>query len=526
MPTLLVQSLESLAAGFFLWLGLFLLSRGLPLPPQRRQLAKLIYGPIAPAGASLVLASLYQFSGAMRTAVTKPSQYVHLFRLAWWAIPIAAGLWLRAVIVLLARPNASSDQVPAGSSHSIIIPTLIIGLMAAAVAIAGTSSQAIFAFQQIIPVETSFDAFYIPPASPGYPLVSGMLLLVLWGTTIALWSQRHLVVPCTSHGASCLLPLGNAIFAAGVTIRLVGYWLALSLILEQIGDWLTALGLAVLGHGVVRADAFLKGETVRYDYWRSLRGTGLAVLPSMLLTILLFHIANQPMSAVLLPLQVLLLVLLSTPLRAYTWLVNAWTLPAWQSRFMQRLADVRYLVLTAADQEEALSLVQEELVGIAQEARRGLQREIINSEVSRIFQHKNLQKDQLMGNSKLSELSLVQQATVVFAAKNHLSPDMLSEAERARILRKFLIDFTRQRLSPAPGEPPPAPASDQWLAYLILTKSYLEGKTRREVILEIQRETGARLSGLRETGGRAYASYLRQGRERLAELLWRSEMQP
>ncbi len=113
----------------------------------------------------------------------------------------------------------------------------------------------------------------------------------------------------------------------------------------------------------------------------------------------------------------------------------------------------------------------------------------------------------------------------VFAAENGLAPDQLSTAERARVLRRLLTDAIEHELCPAPGQAPPRPPSDRWLGYLILCKSYLEDKTRQEVIREIARETGVRLASVRETGGQVYARHLAAARAELADILWRANRQ-
>jgi hypothetical protein len=64
---------------------------------------------------------------------------------------------------------------------------------------------------------------------------------------------------------------------------------------------------------------------------------------------------------------------------------------------------------------------------------------------------------------------------------------------------------------------------DLEIEYLLLYKSYVEGKIRLEVIQEIETETGFRLAGS-GTGGRVYAQFLQNGRQRLAEMLWHQEL--
>ena len=137
--------------------------------------------------------------------------------------------------------------------------------------------------------------------------------------------------------------------------------------------------------------------------------------------------------------------------------------------------------------------------------------EAVECEIHALFRHKTLQKTTPLAQSTLWDLA-------------HLRPllDAIDPSDgqaKAKALRQYLMNLIANDLHPAAPlalslETPP----EEWIAYLILYKSYVEEKTRIEVIREIQRETGFQLSA-----GRAYARYLESGRQRLADLLWQRE---
>ena len=102
MVRTLVFWLENIAAGFFLWFGLYLITRDLPsrnapgLPDWWRRL------PAVWAGVATILTSWFFLGVAIRTIVLTVEEYVRWLKLTWWGMPIAVVLWLWVVIYLVA----------------------------------------------------------------------------------------------------------------------------------------------------------------------------------------------------------------------------------------------------------------------------------------------------------------------------------------------------------------------------------------------------------------------------------------
>ncbi len=508
LARIVVLGVDSAIGGYMWWLSLYLLSRhllpeGAASPPVARWRE-----PWMAAGLSLAMAAVYAFGAAARLTASAPARYLTWFHLSWWAVPLATGLWLWAVIGLLRPPDRR--------------PLWVLGLllaMALLVAAVGTATDALFDAAAMRPATWTFDPYALPPAWPGYLLASAILGLALWWSALALWRHRR-----TGRGL-WLLAAGNALFAAGTTIRLAGtYWLP-DRLPEQVGGWIAALGLGTLGLGVVRHGALLSRRAMATDFGRSLRGAALVALASLLSLGVVFRLGGERVPPLAIPALIYLTVGIATPLSLYRFAIDRLTLPRWQSRFLLHLARVRHDVMTAPDPVRALERVGQELAAGVDLAQRGLMRDVVQAEVDRIFRHKAFHQDAVLADSRLHELPRVRVGLAVFAAENGLAPDQLSTAERARVLRRLLTDAIEHELCPAPGQAPPRPPSDRWLGYLILCKSYLEDKTRQEVIREIARETGVRLASVRETGGQVYARHLAAARAELADILWRANRQ-
>lgn len=137
--------------------------------------------------------------------------------------------------------------------------------------------------------------------------------------------------------------------------------------------------------------------------------------------------------------------------------------------------------------------------------------EEIEDEIRLLFRHKTLQKSTHLANSFLWDLDCFR---LLLA-----EVDSTNEKAKASVLRRSLFNLITDELRPlTPLMTNIQTLSEEWITYLILYKSYVEDKTRVEVIREIERETTVRLSA-----GRAYARHLDQGRKKLTDLIWQHE---
>ena len=468
------------------------------------------------AGAGLTLVSLFFLGAAMRIVAPDPATYLFWLRGGWWTVPLAIALWFRAVARL---PQPIATEL---SPFARWTPRLVL-VYAVALALWGSFSEAIFRYGAIAPSTAGVEPFFVPLAAGQWLFYSGFLGVVLWTAVYLLW-QRYRGSQPQSHEQREFrwLVAGGAIVALGASLSIVGYasgWLP-----EQAGHGVLAIGLALVGRSIARYNAFLQQQQVAHDFRRSL---GRAVL-NVAIFLLILYGAHGLMGIALPPFTVLLMVvLLLGTAAARPWfllLVNRLLLPNWESRFLFQFDQVRQAILLAPDQQEALAMAQQALVDLTQSAQVAQLRELIADEVQAIFRHKQFAKDEVMGRSQLLALKLLQRPLITFAQQNHLPLSALSEAEKARVLRQFLEHYLHQRLCPMPNTPPPNPASDQWVEYLLLVKGYVEGKARQEIIREVERACGVELASGARTGGRLYAHYLENGRLRLAHMLWQDEV--
>lgn len=511
---------QSLAGGFFLWLGLYIITRGITAKEVRISYWR---SPAFAAGLGIALASWYMFGIAIGSVTTDKESYVLWERITWWAVPISMALWFRSILLL---PDKNKKEVkPRWLDRFKQIACALVTFYGLFLAIVSTFTDFLFRRQDTYTQPTSLDNYFVPPRLPQYHLFSLFLMLTLWGAVLLLLYRYKTHLQDSQRGReNHLLTFGGAILAVGATISVVGYDNMSGQIPQQLGAFVMTIGLAIIGRGVLNHNALVQGRIYREDFKRSFWGVAIAVGFYLFLFHSLHLPSAVPMSPVTVPLLVYLAAFSFTSLRWTQWLVDKWVLSDWRAGFFLQINEVQREIMTAPDQQEALGIAQKELTQITKTARTAQTRDVIQQEIQIIFRHKAFQKDEVMANSKLLTLDLVQQALDEFARQNNLMPVHLSEGEKARVLRHFLEQYVRVELQPDLRNMPPNPPSDKWIEYLILSKSYLEDKTRTEVIAEIHRECGIRLAGNGGTGGRVYARHLENARQNLAHKLWQDEL--
>ena len=137
---------------------------------------------------------------------------------------------------------------------------------------------------------------------------------------------------------------------------------------------------------------------------------------------------------------------------------------------------------------------------------------MLHTEINQIFRHTSYYKDKVLSESSLFQLNIIAEQIEQFSRKHALPTGKIPLRERAEILRAFLSRKV-ETLSPenSGGE---APDHDtRLIEYLILRKGYIDKLSRDEVILEINKLVGVKLS----SNGRAYAQHLSRARDRLAD---------
>ena len=97
--------IEVLVAGFFLWLGLYILTRGVPVAQFADNKKGIVRSATFAAGSGVALVSLFFFGVALRLTTLDPAMYAFWLRLTWWTAPVAVALWARAVFRLPIDPE-------------------------------------------------------------------------------------------------------------------------------------------------------------------------------------------------------------------------------------------------------------------------------------------------------------------------------------------------------------------------------------------------------------------------------------
>lgn len=510
---------ESLTGGLFLWLGLYILSRGFPLDRGAEKRRWWRHGTFA-AGLSFVLTAWFIFGIALRSIVVDQDEYVLWLRLTWWSVPLALVLWLRAVWLIPAKgePAELSDRERW---------VLWGGLTAAALlAFLSFTANTVFRYQDVVATAAAWtDYYHIPPNTPPYYLFIAFLLLILFSTALSLYRRYRSTPPGSlAQREFRLLTWGTLLFIVGATIGVAGSLLGQNAWQEHIGYAIATVGILFLGRGVLRYNALIDQQIIQQDFGRSLRGALASSLFFLLIFNVTFAVTDNPLPPLVVPLLIYVPIFITTPLRWFINLMDQWLLPAWQAQFMWRLTEIRQQVLTSPNKQEALQLALEQLRESMQEAQLGQVQQLIAEEVAAIFRHRGFKQDTVMAHSRLFDLRLVQQALKNYCREHNLILSLLTEREKGHFLQQFLEQFVIQHLKPTAGQESLRADSEQVIEYMLIYKSYVEGKMRLEVIREIEHETGFRLAGS-GTGGRVYAQHLQKARNRLAELLWHQELQ-
>jgi hypothetical protein len=510
---------ESVTGGLFLWLGLYILTRGFPIMPATQERVWWRQGTFA-AGCSFVLASWFIFGIAIRSIVAIEQEYVFWLRVTWWAAPVASICWLRAVWLI---PFSERKAQLTGPMRWALWGATV---AAAFVALASFFDRAIFHYSAIVATGAAWtDYYHVPPVVPRYYLFVALLLLVFFSCAGHLYGRYQRSPRYSLERAEFrLLTLGTLLFIMGAAIGVASSLSGKNGWEEHLGYAIATVGIYFLGRGVLRYNALIDRQIIRQDFGRSLRGAFAAAFLFLLIFNLVFLATHHPVPPVVVPLLIYLSLMMTTPLRWLIGLVDWWTLPSWQAQFMWRLTEVRQQVLMSPNKQEALQLAMEQLRQSTQDAQLGQIQEMIGVEVGAIFHHSGFKQEAVLARSHLFELNQVQQALKMYCQEHNLVMNLLTEREKARFLQAFLSQFMHQYFRPIPGNNSGRPIDDHEIEFLLLYKSYVEGKIRLEVINEIEVETGFRLAGS-GTGGRVYAQFLQNARQRLAEQLWHKELQ-
>lgn len=513
MEQTLVFWLENIAAGLFLWFGLYIMTRDLlsrddaELPERWWWLRQ----PALWASLAMILTSWFFFGVAVRTMAPTAAEYVLWLRRTWGGMPIAIVFWFWVVIFLCTEASQRRNY----RVRKLVI-FLVIPLIAAFLSVAGTFTDFLQRFQDTREV-ASFERFYIPPNMPAYYIYFVFFLGILSVSAVLLTIQyRKTRGDSRRQEGFKWLSSGAWFIVAGAMTTLLGYVFLQGRVPEQWGDLIATIGLVLAGVGIVNYGAIVRNQIFKEDFIHSLVGVA-AVTAFYVIAFQAVHwIGGYDFSDVSISLLILLAILTHSLFDWGRGLLDRVFLPQSLTGYRQQLIQLRREILLAPNQQEALASAEKEFAQTAKEARESGTREMIKDETKRIFKYAGFRKDDVLAGSKLFDLEIVQQALMSFVRTRRLSLSTVTKQDKAETLRGFLIDCIEKLCPDSHTES--QPPSDEWFEYCILHLKYVEDSSRDEV------EKHFRDRGHVVAGG-TYGRYLEKARERLATIIWQMEMQ-
>ena len=508
---------EGVLSGFFLWFGLYIITRDLPFRNSRAH-QSWWQRPALLAGVSAALLSWSCFGEAMQTIVSTKEAYIFWHRVTWWTIPIVVALWFWVVIRLIS--DEGGLQWSRLWEHVIPLSILFCAVFLSTV---GTFTKLIFRYQDTYPQKTPLQSFFTPSTRYApflYIIVTGimcicfvLLLRQCWKAKVDSW-QRHVFK---------WLTLSSALFTLGVMISIVGYDYSQGRIPEQAGHFVGIVGLVFIGREVLRYNALIQNRVLAKDFKSSLIGVSAVAIFYGLIFQVVHWVCGYSLPPVGVLLSIYLPVLTHTPFELGSSVLDKLILPQWMVGYRHQLGQLGHEILTAPgpEQQKALEAAEKDFVmKIVPEAREAETqeklREIIREEIDTIFHYTRFSDDRFMAKSRLHSLKIVQQEIRTFIEEGGLTEAILSERDRATALRNFLARYLDNRLCPQPEQDA---RKERWIEYIILRKRYVEGNSRDEVETHIGKNLGRRI-----TGG-TYTRRLKEGRKLLATLIWQAEIQ-
>lgn len=510
---------ETIAGGAFLWLGLYLFTRELPV---QRTSPYWWRRPALLASLAMVLTSIFLFGTAIQSITTTMTEFVLWQKLTWWPVPFAVALWLW-VILLIVKDGGTK---PPSVLSEWVFPLVVLAY-GATLSVVGTFSEVLFRYEEVRSQESSFAYFFVPPRVPAHYFYGVYVVITLLTASVLL--LRLYIRTGDKHRRQGIkwLSLGSLIITVGAALAVVGYSWSEGRLPEQVGDLVITLGLGFTGYGVLNHNALLSNRVIQADFKRSLLGVTAVVIFYIGAFGLAHWLIGAEWSPLGFPLLTALLVMTHTPLFLERWLLDKLTLPEWQARYNRQLTQLIQDLRTAPDKEQTLLEAQERIVAeIVPAAIEG----VIEAEVESIFRNKNFsdpKKDELLARSNLQHLKIVKKEENEYLKNRRLTTDLLSTADRAAILRLCLTHIIDNEICPKPGtgftnhEAHAPVLKEQWAMYAVLRKQYVEGWRQRDV-----REFLSDHLNYPVPEGAAYNRLQQMARSKLATTIRQLEMRP
>ncbi len=510
MPVFLPFTLQILVAGYFLWLGLFLISRAYLLPAVRP--SAWWTQPDVSAGLAVVLVFIFLCGVALEGVSRTPEEFIFWQRATWWAIPPVAAIWLRLILRL---PDFDQAAPPPVNVYRENISWLVLG-GAIFFSVVGVSTNFVFAFDRITTTGNVYGSILLPPAWPTYPIYAVFFLGTILSTLVII-ALRWRAAGAAARRLLGRIFWGNLLMILGSLSYFLTYFFIDQLPLRLAGDLLASVGLAIVGRNLIFYGGWLRHRNVRPDLRRSFALNAVLVVGFLLVFEGLHRLSGADPSWLSIPILVAATVVIATFSPFLQVGLDRLILPEWETQLRAQLDHLQSQMITAADPAVALADVEKALIAAAAEARQAQKREMFAAEMERIFRHKTIFKDPELARSPLLAERVGQRQLQAIARRRQLAAAHLSTADRAQAVRDLLeaaIAEAEEQI--AAGRQ----AAEARIPLLILRFGYLEDKTRPEVAEIIRRQTGYRLA----TNSRSYTVQLNEGRRLLAEILWQQEI--
>ena len=510
--------IEILFAGYFFWVGLYVLFRALRHESKPENEIPPWYERLEVQGATaVILVAIYMLGIAMELVSDTPAEYIGWLRGTWWALLPAIALWFR-IFLFAPSPGKTVTRIPLWK-HILSLVILVAGL---SFGIVNQFSDFFFTYNQIIPdANTLFGTYIIPRNFPAYYLHALYFITVAYaagGRIIYLWWHTADSDPLKPTITSILF--GSSLILAGSTLTTINYLYLDYSYPHQIGDLLASIGLMIIARHMIDYDVMLQGRYNLSDYRRNLFIAALNVAGMLIVFHLVHWLSGDTLPFITIPTLVCAAVFISSSAPFFRSLANRAFLPKWESILLDKIESIETELNTAENSSSAIAKAQTDLQAITAEAKTAQEQEQIQAEVNRIFRHNTLYKDEELVNSTLFDLAALQQAINDFAQSHHIQPSQIPTADKTELLRAFLKDQVAE-LQPEQEGNLTAETEQQQIEYIIIYRGYFDKRTRREIVDEIEDTIGLRLLN----NSRAYTQHLNRARQRLTNQIWRKEQQ-
>ncbi len=507
--------IEVLIAGYFFWLSLYIATRSYRLN-DRPWYERLDWH----ASLAMLLAALFLLGISMQFVSQTPDEYIGWLRATWWALPPAVGVWFRIVFLAPHQTAQTDTPIPSWKHWG----SGLVVLIGVSYGVVNRFTNLFFAFENIQPnTDGLFGSFYLARYLPVYYIHALYFLGVIYMTLFFLWRLRQdTAADSPQKGPLTYIWRGSILIAVGSTITTFNYIFFDYAIPQPLSDLVAAIGLAMVGRYLIDYNAILEERILLSDYRRAAAGAMLEVGGMLLLFHLLHWWTGATLSFISIPLIVLAGIFISTTTPLFQVWLNRVILPSWEAVLLTEMDQIQDQILTSADPQNALQTAQTQLQTATETAQTEQQQDTIREEVSRIFRHGTYHKDDEMALSDLFDFPILRGKLNRFAQQHNLSTAEVPIGEKAGLLRHHLRDQI-EGMKPAKMIHNPAEMTaefeQQFIEYTILHRGYIDKRTRREIVDEIEDTIGLRLLN----NSRAYTQHLARARQRLSNQLWLAE---